>query len=567
MTDHREQREPVDVIFSHRESQVRASVSRRMSEALAILKDLRNLGDVPLSPSRATRVATLRDWALEEIARGARDWVRLGGDFRLMMPSDLVPQPAGSPLAHVPSSPTPSLDGSPPMDAVVTATMPPLERLASSPSIPPAFSSSGTRPPLDSSLPGTTTGEALLARPTPLSFGSLTARGSSEHRDAEFRAMLSQTGSRARMTSEDEIHQTRIDPAALAGLVDLLGEVPIPTGEAMDKNSVKNEIDMLLLATAEGSLLRWVGLPQRVQRSMVGLFACRARRVQDQEMGAVRLAGLEDRLDPIFSRLSSYSKRYQPGWVKGLSFNHTPDRGSWYEDSVFWWNELQRAIGGDEKKTTANAERLIAKVEKAILSSTEEEDTEAILAAFREALEGGIKADDPRLIRLASPYLEAMLSEGPIFKDLRRFARKGAGLDSVDSGEFPPDATQDLGPPPDWAWWSLVRGKRAVIVGGDRREEARRRLARAFEFASLEWIPLQHENNTLRSLAHSVTAGGIDLVILLRRFVPHQADEVVIPACKAAGVPFVSVETGYGVERVKQAVERFVHLPEMTEPA
>lgn len=44
------------------------------------------------------------------------------------------------------------------------------------------------------------------------------------------------------------------------------------------------------------------------------------------------------------------------------------------------------------------------------------------------------------------------------------------------------------------------------------------------------------------------------------RFVGHDADQVILPACKDAGVPFVPVQTGYGVAGVRCAIARLVRV-------
>lgn len=570
MADGREPRNPLEVLLSHREMQARSAVSRRMSEAQALLRDLRGPLAAETEPGpQGGRARSLKEWALTEVGRAAQDWVRFGGDVRLILPPESLAAASGGMAGPAPdvspsiSPPTPASEPVEPVaapfadrntdggeavrEAPTGEKLPPgPPRVPLPPSLAAALSASqGVRVSLPASPPS-------LPPPSLPTAERLSA--------AEVKAMVQGFGRPKWARDGEDSGHHHIDPAALAGLGDLLAEVPMPGAELMDKNSVRKELDLLLSATGDPSTARWVGLPSRIQRALVGFLACRARRVQDQEGAAVRAAGLEDKLDPVFSRLSAYSKRHQPGWVKGLSFGHTPDRGSWFEDAVHWQTELQRAVGvPEDKRPSISPERLLAKVEKAVAECPATgSDATPVMDALRDALEGGVRPDDPRLTRLAQPYHDAMVGAGPGFKELRRAIRRvtdGEG-ESIDDPSL--DATSETGPPVDWAWWPVVRGKRAVIVGGDRREDARKRLQEVFNLASLEWIPLQHENNTLRSLASSVAAGGIDLVLLLRRFVPHQADEILIPACKSAGVPWVSVERGYGVERVRQALERYL---------
>jgi CO/xanthine dehydrogenase FAD-binding subunit len=55
-----------------------------------------------------------------------------------------------------------------------------------------------------------------------------------------------------------------------------------------------------------------------------------------------------------------------------------------------------------------------------------------------------------------------------------------------------------------------------------------------------------------------IAAGSVDLVVLLGRFMSHSIQDQVIPACKQAGIAWVVVERGYGVEQLRLAIERFL---------
>ena len=112
--------------------------------------------------------------------------------------------------------------------------------------------------------------------------------------------------------------------------------------------------------------------------------------------------------------------------------------------------------------------------------------------------------------------------------------------------------------PEDWAWWGRTEGRRAVILGGSPRETNRARLEQEFRFAELVWDPAEHKRNVLQRLRDRIRSGGVDLVIVLRRFVGHDTDDVVVRACKDSGTDWVHVEHGYGVNQVQAAVERFL---------
>ncbi|MEZ4238864.1 MAG: hypothetical protein R3F59_22470 [Myxococcota bacterium] len=68
------------------------------------------------------------------------------------------------------------------------------------------------------------------------------------------------------------------------------------------------------------------------------------------------------------------------------------------------------------------------------------------------------------------------------------------------------------------------------------------------------------EPRRLKGLAERVRSRSVDFVIVLRAFIGHAEQETVLDACRAADVPFVIVDSGYGVNQVKLAIERFCNL-------
>ena len=121
------------------------------------------------------------------------------------------------------------------------------------------------------------------------------------------------------------------------------------------------------------------------------------------------------------------------------------------------------------------------------------------------------------------------------------------------------DEEEDARPEPipaDWAWRSWTQGRRAVMVGGDPREPNRRRLQDAFGFADLAWERAERSRNSLQQGRERVRSRKLDMVLILSRFVGHDADAIIQPACRDVGVAFVPVQTGYGVVGVRRAIER-----------
>jgi hypothetical protein len=308
------------------------------------------------------------------------------------------------------------------------------------------------------------------------------------------------------------------------------------------------EGELTVLAAAIRDADRWRGLPRELQRNLVGLVTSRLRRAQD-EMG---VSGVK--LDEAFSGLSAWSKREQPGWVNGLSRSHLPTRGSWTADAEAYAARLPRA------ETAPAARESVERLLEGLRTFLPEFNTapagaaEAVAAQFRQmvrkAVDSGVRPSDPRLLKLVGGHAE--LFEGTEFKALRKALREDAEpAEGEDDDRAPPL-------PPDWPWWGRTRFRRGVLVGGDPREPNRERLERAFGFAELEWVGTEFKRNNLQTVRDRVRAGKLDIVILLGAFVGHDADDVILPVARECGVDWVHVDKGYGIVRVRRAIERFL---------
>ncbi|HND28786.1 MAG TPA: hypothetical protein PLA94_02270, partial [Myxococcota bacterium] len=297
---------------------------------------------------------------------------------------------------------------------------------------------------------------------------------------------------------------------------------------------------------------RWRVFPKDLQRALIGLMASRLRRLQD-ERGVNTL-----RIEESFSRLSAFSKREQPGYVIGLSRHHRPMRGSWDEDSESYWDRLAACLPEETTpEVRPNLEKVLGELESlsAELSGAPgPEIAEAVASqlrrTLREALKGGLSSRDPRLVRVLAPHQE--LLDSPDFRSLRRAIRNAAEEEEHTGEETEPEL------PEDWRWWARTRGRSVVIVGGDPREPNRLRIKDAFRMAELDWESAEFKRNSLQTVRDRVRAGKVDLVIMLGAFVGHDADDVILPACRDRGVDWVHVDKGYGIVRIRHAIERFL---------
>ncbi len=304
------------------------------------------------------------------------------------------------------------------------------------------------------------------------------------------------------------------------------------------------EIARITRAIAEAD--RWRPFPKEVQRDLVGLCATRLRRLQDERE--------RNGIDELFSHLSAWSKREHPGFVNGLSRGHRPTRASWSEDAEAY---ITRLSVPSVEAPRPNVEKILRDI-AGVMPDLDVPDAgirEAVQSQFRrllrQALDAGASPRDPRLVKVCAARMVDL--EGHEFRALRHHAREDAEAEADEAEDARPAAI-----PEDWKWWGRTRGKRAIMVGGDPREPNRLRLMEAFAFGELEWLPAEGRRNSLQAARDRVRAGKVDVVIILGSFVGHDADEVILPACREHSVDWVHIDRGYGIVRTKRAIERFL---------
>ncbi len=297
----------------------------------------------------------------------------------------------------------------------------------------------------------------------------------------------------------------------------------------------------------------WLRYPRPVQQALVGLIATRLRSLQDER----HVTGF--RVNACFSMLTRFSKTHEPGFVFGLARDHRPAHGSWSEDADRWSETLAGFLPVEESHAPSRG-KLLAELERVVdeLQIAPDFARSAVrqqaVRKVRDVLEGGVRSNDPGLVRLAAPLHDHL--EGREFRTLRRAIRDAVYADGgTNQDDMGDDDAAGLGP--SWPWWSLTAGRQAVMVGGDPREPNRRRIEAAFGFSELTWLDTLDKPRALEALRDRILRHGVDFVIVLGGFVGHNYDDVLLPACRDAGVPFAHVDHGYGVTRIRLAIERF----------
>ena len=313
-------------------------------------------------------------------------------------------------------------------------------------------------------------------------------------------------------------------------------------GRSADHNTEIRRISDLVAARTT-----WPRFPSEVQVDLVEWCAARLRQLQST-MADVRIDG-------ALRKLTRYCHEKEPGWCNGLAYDASP-RNTWLADAEAIEGRLREAVretapepvhASTPEEHLSGLDEMLAELDKA-----PEVAKGAVLAHLlrnlARSLEDSLNPRDPRLVARMEPHLDALA--GTKFKLLRRAIREA-------NAEEPETTDGGSALPADWPYWGITRGRRAVIVGGDPRERNRQQLQDYFELASLEWVPTEKRRNSLQSLRDRVRNGGVDLVILLRSFIGHDADDIVIAACKETGTDWALVDSGYGRTQVRLAIERY----------
>jgi hypothetical protein len=108
-------------------------------------------------------------------------------------------------------------------------------------------------------------------------------------------------------------------------------------------------------------------------------------------------------------------------------------------------------------------------------------------------------------------------------------------------------------PPIDWPFRERVESMCIVLFGGSPREDARLNLERRLGIGALEW-PESDKPRRVDALAERVRVGKVGMLII-NRFVHHTEAAKLIAAAQESDTPFAMLESGYGLEAVRQAIE------------
>lgn len=293
-------------------------------------------------------------------------------------------------------------------------------------------------------------------------------------------------------------------------------------------SSAETRHDALLLLAAAQSALRvaledtWLTKPDRDQEDT---FAYLADATRYERVFLERYMKLDDAADPgehaeLAARIGELEKRLEQGEARRKRIT------TLVNDVRFHARRIAGDPGGDHGR-----------------------DWEKIAAKLGE-LEGERALGDAKLAEplravagLAPPGLAAVLAKAG--------ASAAPGEEESPTKQYSAGVTRVR---------DFLRGGRVVLVGGERRDDAERRIREAFDLADLEWLaPAEHSSSG--PLEAPIGRADTRLVLQLIKLTGHHHAADVAAYCERYAKPLVRLPAGYNPEQIaaqviEQASER-----------
>lgn len=336
---------------------------------------------------------------------------------------------------------------------------------------------------------------------------------------------------------------------------EMLGAPPTTSD---DYAELMDELSVLKRATQPHDLERWRLLPDEVQVCLASMIAARACHLQSEINPSLAGTIINDReARGIFGRLSHHMEKYRPGHANGMAREHSPRSHSWLADANRYHKKLEDLAYeyyGEKRQreeTKQNPEKTLESVREFIASEPSPDELRRFVGDRLPA--SALSADDPRLVSLLEPFAGHL--EGNEFTSIRSAIED---RQSNDRNRSPKPAL-----PAQWPWRQKIRDSRMLIVGGDSRPEAERRIEDTFEPKNLDWVNVQDKKHirVVESWCERIKQGNVDIIVLLTDFISHSVSNLVVNAVKDADeVDCVFVDRGYGVTQIRAGIENFVHL-------
>lgn len=230
------------------------------------------------------------------------------------------------------------------------------------------------------------------------------------------------------------------------------------------------------------------------------------------------------------------------------------DPSAWQDLSLRLSASQQRLAGFRARHTSLKEGLGKAKYHAKRLASGTSVDIAADWSALRLAVERLSTTD---FTRVAGPLRDALR---PIAALVPPSFELGPVLDRLLDDLADPATDQeepipDEGPltPEVLRTRELLRAKRVVLIGGERREHAAQRLEKAFELAELAWIPAR-EHASSSPFLPEIANPRTQLVLIAARLAGHTHLDDARSWCRQHGKPLVVLPRGYNPAQVAQHV-------------
>ncbi len=311
----------------------------------------------------------------------------------------------------------------------------------------------------------------------------------------------------------------------------------------------------------EDGSVHFGALEAREQKAQLMIWIGRLRRLQGMNFteGGEETVALEG----IFRRLVGLSKQYMPGYIDAFQEGYVADWEQYIVDAQEQFRLAAEQSARDRELKAVRDEQMLRDLErkrqsqvlyrdalrdlKAVIAShaLPGEGMDEFLAALSRVVNLGGGSDN-ELLDLVKPYREQIT--GGDFRVLRKHLDRVRDEDTkVEEDSVLRNKFAEL--------ISQTKGRKAVMIGGAAREDARRTLRQFFEFDELDWEPYESTRPALmKSLEQRVKNRGVDLVLILKEYVAHHVPERLRPLCEESGIPCLMVEHGYGANQVAEAL-------------
>jgi hypothetical protein len=276
----------------------------------------------------------------------------------------------------------------------------------------------------------------------------------------------------------------------------------------------------------------------RPQPDVEALFACVRTLTHDRRIYVERHMRLDDAADP-------------EAWEERLGRLH---------------EQQEQALQGYTRRATqvnlftrlhAHREQLLASQEGD--ARPDPQDWNRLVETAVQIVEDGSPPSNPVLLEELAPLADA-LPDRPFPKTFQLVLREldhYLAAHEIDHAASEPPTEPDVTPEVARVR-ELLAGKKVVLIGGESRPEAIRRIEAAFQLSALNWVETK-SHEAVDNFEPHIADPDVTLVILAIRWSSHSFGDVK-RFCDQFGKPLVRLPGGYGINQLAQQILEQVGL-------